>query len=267
MVRIVVLTLLSMVAYALSAPQNHTEGLDWWEKTIFYQIYPRSFKDSDGDGVGDLRGIISKLDYLKELDIEGAWLSPVFKSPMADFGYDISDFYDIDPTFGTLADMEELLRKANDMGLKIILDFVPNHTSEECEWFKKSVKRIEPYTDYYVWHDGKLNAKGERVPPNNWVSNFYGSAWTWNAERGQYYYHQFVKQQPDLNFRNAHVVKEMKNIMLFWLKKGAAGFRVDAINFLFEAADFRDEPLSGKTNDSLAYDYTLHHAVSDQVRT
>lgn len=148
---------------------NNTRSLDWWENTVFYQIYPRSFKDGDGDGVGDIKGIISKLDFLVELGVGGTWLSPVFKSPMKDFGYDISDFYGVDPLFGTMEDMEELFHQANAKGVKIILDFVPNHSSIECEWFKKSVKRIEPYTDYYVWHDGK-NESGVRKPPNNWVS-------------------------------------------------------------------------------------------------
>lgn len=147
---------------------KHGPQLDWWQNAIFYQIYPRSFKDSDGDGIGDIQGIISKLEHLKELGIAGTWLSPIFKSPMADFGYDISNFYDIDPIFGTIADMEELFRKANKLGLKIILDFVPNHTSEEAEWFKKSVDRIEPFTDFYIWHNGK-NVSGQRAPPNNWV--------------------------------------------------------------------------------------------------
>lgn len=184
---------------------------------------------------------------------------------MADFGYDIADFYNIDPIFGTLSDAEELFRIANAMNIKIILDFVPNHSSDECEWFKKSIKRIEPYTDYYVWHDGKVNENGRRVPPNNWVSMFYGAAWTWNPEREQYYLHQFAKEQPDLNYRNPRVVEEMKNVIRFWLKKGASGFRVDAINHLFEAADLRNEPLSGITDDPKAYKYTLHHATRDQV--
>lgn len=169
----------SVVPHAPPQPQaiedneiesKHGEKLEWWQNTIFYQIYPRSFKDSNGDGVGDIKGIISKLEHLKELGVGGTWLSPIFKSPMADFGYDIADFYDIDPTFGTIADVEELFRKANELGIKVILDFVPNHSSDQAEWFKKSVDRIDPYTDFYVWHSGK-NVSGRRVPPNNWVSS------------------------------------------------------------------------------------------------
>lgn len=165
-----------MVAMASAHPTSsiYKKGgtkLDWWQNTVFYQVYPRSFKDSDGDGIGDIKGIISKLDYLRDLGVGGTWLSPIFKSPMADFGYDISDFYAIDPIFGTMEDIEELFRLANERGMKIILDFVPNHSSEQCEWFQKSIKRIEPYTDYYVWHNGR-NVSGKIMPPNNWVSFF-----------------------------------------------------------------------------------------------
>lgn len=247
----------------LTIEHKHGPKLEWWQNGVFYQIYPRSFKDSNGDGVGDLQGVIQKLDYLKELGIDGAWLSPIFASPQADFGYDISNFYEIDPVFGRMQDIEELFQKANKSGIKIILDFVPNHSSDECEWFKKSVKRIEPYTNYYVWHDGKVSATGERSPPNNWNSVFYGSAWTWNDERQQFYLHQFAKQQPDLNYRNPAVVEEMKNVLRFWLKKGAGGFRIDAVCHLFEVEDLRDEPLSGYTNDSKSYSYTHHHYTID----
>lgn len=152
---------------------KHGPKLEWWQNTIFYQIYPRSFKDSNGDGVGDIQGIISKLDHLKELGIGGAWLSPCFKSPMVDFGYDIADFYSVDPIFGTNEDLEELFRKANALGIKIILDFVPNHSSDKSEWFIKSVNGDPEFKDYYIWHEGKT-VNGKRVPPNNWVStNFF----------------------------------------------------------------------------------------------
>lgn len=154
------------------ATAKHGPKLEWWQNTIFYQIYPRSFKDSDGDGVGDIKGIISKLEHLKELGIGGTWLSPIFKSPMADFGYDIADFYSVDPIFGTNEDLEELFRKAKALGIKVILDFVPNHSSDQSEWFKKSVNREEPYTNYYIWNDGKV-VDGKRVPPNNWVSSIF----------------------------------------------------------------------------------------------
>lgn len=170
------LFVLMLIAMAFAAPQSPLykgkgSKLDWWQNSAFYQIYPRSFKDSDGDGIGDIRGIIQKLDYIEALGVGGTWISPIFTSPMVDFGYDISDFYGVDPLYGTMADLEELFRQANARGIKILLDFVPNHTSEECEWFKKSIKRLAPYTDYYVWHDGKRNSTGHPIPPNNWVNN------------------------------------------------------------------------------------------------
>lgn len=169
--KLAILLLVAVVAVS-AVPTRHTlPELEWWESGVFYQIYPRSFKDSDGDGVGDLKGITSKLEHIKELGAAGTWLSPIFKSPMRDHGYDIEDFYAVDPLFGTMKDLDELFKKAKELKLKVILDFVPNHSSNESEWFKKSVDRIEPYTNYYVWHDGRINATdGKRVPPNNWVS-------------------------------------------------------------------------------------------------
>lgn len=152
-----------------SITTRHQFNLEWWQNAIFYQIYPRSFKDSNGDGIGDIKGIISKLNHLKELGVTGVWLSPIFKSPMFDFGYDIADLYNVDPIFGTNEDLEELFRQAKALGIKVILDFVPNDTSDQSEWFKKSVERIDPYTNYYLWNDGKV-VNGKRVPPNNWVN-------------------------------------------------------------------------------------------------
>lgn len=237
--------------------------LEWWQNALFHQIYPRSFKDTDGNGVGDIKGIIEKLPYLKELGIEATWLSPIFKSPMVDHGYDIEDFYTIDPLFGTNEDAEELFKKANELEIKIVLDFVPNHTSDRSEWFQKSIEGDPNYVDYYIWEDGKLLPSGERSPPNNWLSFFHGSAWTWNEHRKQFYLHQFGKTQPDLNFRNPKVVEEMKNVLRFWLKKGAAGFRIDAVNHLFEVEDLRDEPPSGQTDDPNSYFYLRHDYTKD----
>ncbi|XP_065356846.1 maltase 2-like isoform X3 [Calliphora vicina] len=236
---------------------------NWWRHAVFYQIYPRSFMDSDDDGIGDLQGIISKLPYLAETGITATWLSPIFKSPMVDFGYDISDFKDIHHEYGNIDDFEELILQANSLGIKIVLDFVPNHSSDQCEWFKKSAAREEGYEDFYIWADGKINANGEQEPPNNWQSIFYGPAWTWHPEREQYYYHQFTKEQPDLNYRNSEVIKAMDEVILFWLDKGVSGFRVDAVNHLFEDPDLKDEPLSGKTEDPKSYDYTQHLYTKD----
>ncbi|XP_053662156.1 maltase 2-like [Anopheles marshallii] len=247
---------------------SRTEASDdeWWQRTVFYQIYPRSFMDSDGDGVGDLRGITSRLAHLKDAGIGATWLSPIFLSPMVDFGYDIADYTAIQPEYGTMEDFEALLAEAERFGIKIILDFVPNHTSDQCEWFQRSVAREEPYTDYYVWHDGRVDpstGNGTRLPPNNWQSVFYGSAWTLHPVRGQYYLHQFTAQQPDLNFRNPAVAEEMREVLRFWLRKGVAGFRIDAVNHLFEVEGFPDEPETGTDRDPLSYGFTHHIYTKD----
>ncbi|XP_034476705.1 maltase A1-like [Drosophila innubila] len=246
---------------------------DWWQTAQFYQIYPRSFKDSDGDGIGDLNGITSKLEYLKDLGVTAAWLSPIFTSPMVDFGYDISDFFDIQPEYGTLDDFRNLIKKANELGLKIILDFVPNHSSDENDWFKKSVKKEKGYADYYIWHDGKVNATtGKREPPTNWLQYFRGSAWQWNEERQQYYLHQFAVQQPDLNYRSPDVVAQMKRVLRYWLNEGVAGFRCDALPPLFEVlpdgeGQYPDEALSGATQDADDRDYLTTKYIENQPET
>ncbi len=176
--------------------------LAWWQRGVVYQIYPRSFQDSDGDGTGDLRGIISRLDYFTWLGVDAIWVSPVYPSPMTDFGYDVSDYCDIDPRFGTLADMDALIAEAHLRGLKLILDYVPNHTSDQHPWFIESRRsRNSPKRDWYLWH----NAASDGSPPNNWLSNFGGPGWTWDAASGQYYYHSFLPTQPDLNWRNPQV--------------------------------------------------------------
>lgn len=262
--------LLLIIICIISATDNLSivAGLtndQWWRKTVFYQIYPRSFKDSNGDGIGDLKGITSKLDHLKATGIDATWLSPIFQSPMIDFGYDISDYKAIHAEYGTMDDFHELISKAKELGIKIILDFVPNHTSDQCEWFIKSANREAGYEDYYVWRDGLVSDDGEAVPPNNWVSVFYGSAWTYHPIRKQFYLHQFTKEQPDLNFRNPKVKDEMKDVLRFWLDKGVDGFRIDAVNHLFEDEEFKDEPASGKETDPLSYDFLDHIYTKDLV--
>ncbi|KAM8713406.1 hypothetical protein ACLKA7_013683 [Drosophila subpalustris] len=245
--------------------------LKWWQTGAFYQIYPRSFKDSNGDGVGDLNGITERLSYLKELGITATWLSPIFTSPMADFGYDIANFTEIASIFGTMADFERLLGVAKQMDIKIILDFVPNHSSDECDWFKRSAAGDPEYKDFYVWHPGKM-VNGSRHPPSNWVSVFRGSAWQWHDTRQEYYLHQFVKKQPDLNYRNPKVREAMKNVLRFWLSKGVAGFRIDAVPHVFEIApdasgQFRDEPRNDWNNDPDDYGYLQHIYTVDQQET
>ncbi|XP_050543700.1 maltase A1-like [Daktulosphaira vitifoliae] len=243
--------------------------LKWWQSGVIYQVYVRSFKDSDGDGIGDLHGLTEKIEYLKDLGVGAIWLSPIFKSPQYDIGYDISDYRDIDPSYGTLDDFDKLIDESHKAGIKVILDFVPNHSSHEHEWFKKSVKRIAPYTDYYVWKDAAKNEKGERIPPNNWLSVFNsGSAWEWDEERQQYYFHQFLVQQPDLNYRCPALVEEIKNVMRYWLDRGVDGFRFDAVPALFEVENLMDEPKSSKS-DALPtdYDYLDHPYTQDQPET
>jgi alpha-glucosidase len=211
----------------------------WWRNGIFYQIYPRSFQDFDGDGVGDLVGIMRRLPYLVDLGIDAVWLSPIFPSPMADFGYDISDYTDIDPIFGTMSAFDALVREAHERGLKIILDLVPNHTSDQHPWFIASrSSRDDPKRDWYIWRDPKPDGS----EPNNWLSEFAGSAWAYDETTGQYYYHAFLAQQPDLNWRNPEVREAIYDAMRFWLRKGVDGFRVDVIWHLIKDAEFRDNP-------------------------
>jgi len=210
----------------------------WWKERVVYQIYPRSFQDSNGDGVGDIPGIISRLDELKELGVGIIWLSPVYKSPDMDNGYDISDYRDINPKFGTMADMESLFAEAEKRDIKIVMDLVVNHTSDEHDWFIKSRDKDSPYRDYYIWEMGRNSGK----PPNNWTSFFLGSAWEFDPKSGEYYLHLFDKKQPDLNYRNPKVIEEVKDIMRFWLDKGAAGFRCDVINILFKTSYDDGEP-------------------------
>ncbi|XP_072936794.1 maltase A1-like [Epargyreus clarus] len=234
-------------------PPPELKPLDWWEHCALYQIYPRSFKDSDGDGIGDLQGIISELEHFKDAGVDAIWMSPIFESPMVDFGYDISNFYEIHYEYGTMEDFEELLAKAHGLGIRVLLDFVPNHASTESEYFIKSVAMEEGYEDYFIWADAlpDPNNASNRLPPSNWVSQFGGSAWEWNEQRQQYYLHQFAIEQADFNFRNQAVRDEMFNIMEFWLDKGADGFRVDALPYLIEAdpadhnGSYPDDPLSG----------------------
>lgn len=202
----------------------------WWHERIFYQIYPRSFCDSNNDGIGDIPGIISKLDYLKKLGIGAIWLSPVYASPNKDNGYDISDYKAIHPEFGTMEDMDRLFLEAKKRDIKIVMDLVINHTSDQHEWFKKSKDINSPYHDYYIYAPGKIDKKGKETPPNNWKSMFMGPAWQKCEENGLYYMTLFTPEQVDLNYRNPKVIEEVKEIMRFWLDKGAAGFRCDVIN-------------------------------------
>ncbi|MET0314746.1 MAG: alpha-amylase family glycosyl hydrolase, partial [Hansschlegelia sp.] len=211
----------------------------WWRRGVVYQVYPRSFQDTNGDGIGDLEGVRRRLDHLVSLGVDALWLSPIFPSPMADFGYDVSDYCGIDPIFGTIEDFGRLLAEAHARRLKVILDFVPNHSSDAHPWFAESRRgREDPKRDWYIWRDPAPDGG----PPNNWVSNFGGSAWSYDEASGQYYHHAFLREQPDLNWRNPELRAAMAEALRFWLDRGVDGFRVDVIWHLVKDADFRDNP-------------------------
>ncbi len=211
----------------------------WWQTGVIYQIYPRSFQDTNGDGIGDLKGIEQRLDYLASLGVDAIWISPIYPSPMADFGYDVADYCDVDARFGTLADFDDLLAQAHARGLKVLLDFVPNHTSDRHPWFVESrSSRDNPKRDWYIWRDPAPDGG----PPNNWISDFGGSAWEWDEATGQYYYHAFLKEQADLNWRNPAVQAAMYDVMRFWFDRGVDGFRIDVLWHMVKAADFPDNP-------------------------
>ena len=246
--------ILLILAVALRATRAQRKSPDaaphpWYQHAVFYEIYPRSFMDSDGDGIGDLNGIASKLDYLKALGVDAIWIAPCFPSPQVDFGYDVSDYKNIDPMYGTLADFDRLQKLAAEHGIKIILDFVVNHTSDQHPWFVDSrSSRTAQKRDWYIWRDGKRDGKDDD-PPNNWISNFGGSAWQWDSATKQYYYHYFYVQQPDLNWRNPAVVDAMYGTTEWWYKRGVAGYRLDAVDSLFEDPALKDNPLLPGTND------------------
>jgi alpha-glucosidase len=211
----------------------------WWQTCVIYQIYPRSFQDSNDDGIGDLRGIVQRLDYIVSLGVDAVWISPIYPSPMVDFGYDVADYCDVDPRFGGLADFDNLLMQAHRRGLKVLLDFVPNHSSDQHPWFVESRScRENQKRDWYIWRDPAADGG----PPNNWISDFGGSAWQWDEVTGQYYYHAFLKEQPDLNWRHPAVQTAMYDVMRFWFDRGVDGFRIDVLWHMVKAADFPDNP-------------------------
>jgi alpha-glucosidase len=258
---------------ALSPPKSvDAEGHQWWQHAVFYEVYPRSFADSNNDGIGDLNGIASKLDYLKELGVNAIWITPCFPSPQIDFGYDVSDYEAIDPMYGTMKDFDHLMAEAKKRNIRVILDFVVNHTSDQHKWFvdSKSSKTSE-HRDWYIWRDGK----GPGQPPNNWLSTFGLSAWKFDPKTNQYYYHYFYPEQPDLNWRNPAVEKAMLDVTRFWYKRGVAGFRLDAVDTLFEDPNLTDNPVLpgtdkfGRPNQEEKYNKKLPevHGVMRKLRS
>ncbi len=237
----------------------------WWQKGVVYQIYPRSFQDTNGDGIGDLNGITARLDYLADLGIDAIWISPFYPSPMKDFGYDIANFTDIDSRFGDLADFDLMISEIHKRGLKLIMDFVPNHTSDQHPWFMQSrASKNNPKRDWYIWRSGRTPS----APPNNWRSVFGGSAWQLDPETGEYYYHAFLKEQPDLNWHHPDVRSAMLDAMKFWLSRGVDGFRVDAVNEIAEDLALKDEPKNPAWNPSRRdNDRLIHIYTGDQKAT
>jgi alpha-glucosidase len=251
----------SAAATAPASTSSNNDN-DWWQHAVFYEIYPRSFQDSNGDGIGDLNGVTQRLDYLKALGIDAIWLTPIYPSPQVDFGYDISDYENVDPQYGTLKDFDRLTAEAKKRGIRIIMDSVMNHTSDKHPWFIESrSSRDNPKRDWYVWRDGK--GPGGKQPPNNWISEFGHSAWEWDPKTNQFYYHRFYIQQPDLNWRNPAVEKAMFDTLRFWMDRGVFGFRLDAIPSLFEDPQLRDNKPTGGRN---AYgDLKLDNAMTDNL--
>jgi alpha-glucosidase len=260
----------SSVAMIVPADANAASGDKWWKHAVLYEIYPRSFQDSNGDGIGDINGITSRLDYLKDLGIDAIWITPMYPSPGVDYGYDISNYSAIDPEYGTMEDFDHMVAEAKARGIRVIMDYVINHTSDQNAWFKESrASRDNPKRDWYVWHDGKMGRDGKPgpdgrpYPPNNWQSWFGHSAWTWDEGTKQYYYHYFYVQQPDLNWHNPEVRKAMYGVLQFWMQHGVAGFRIDAVSRLFEDPEMRDDPYLPGFN---AYgDRNIQHKYTDDL--
>jgi alpha-glucosidase len=248
---VLLLLALGLGALAQNKPAD-AEGQSWWHQAVFYEIYPRSFADSSNDGIGDIPGITSKLDYLRWLGVDAIWITPMFPSPHLDWGYDVSDYYNVDPDYGTLEDMDKLLAQSKQRNIRVLLDFVLAHTSDQNKWFEESrSSRTNPKRDWYIWRDGR----GPGQPPNNWTSVFGGPAWKYDPATGQWYYHYFYPSQASLNWRNPEVEKNMFDVTRWWYKRGVAGFRLDAVDAMFVDSQFRDNPVVG----------TLKNALGDSV--
>ncbi|XP_066450595.1 amino acid transporter heavy chain SLC3A1 isoform X1 [Eleutherodactylus coqui] len=263
---LIIIATLAIIAATITIIALSPKCLDWWQRSPIYQVYPRSFRDSNNDGSGDLKGVQEKIDHFVYLDVSTVWVAPFYESTLKDYRYAVDNFRSVDPTFGTMNDFENLLAALHDKGIKLIIDLIPNHTSNKHDWFKFSRHKTDKYTDYYIWRDCLYD--GKVIPPNNWVSMYGGSAWEYDSERQQCYLHQFQKEQPDLNFYNPDVVNEILDIIRFWLEKGVDGFTVDAAKFLLEAEHFRDEPQVNKSQNSTtitSYGELYHDYTTTQV--
>lgn len=254
----------SVVSAAEEPAEPGTDGMAWWQKINAYEIYVNSFQDSDGDGYGDLNGIRQRLDHLQSLGVGAIWLTPVYASPMVDNGYDVSDYYEINPRYGTMEDMDALIREAEEKGIRVVMDLVYNHTSDQCRWFLESSKdRTNAYSDWYIWRDPQPDGSA----PNNWRSIFGGSAWTWCEARGQYYLHTFAPEQPDLNWADPEVRDALFDVANFWIDKGAGGFRMDAIPYIKKPDDFSDGPVDDSEGMASVHDMTANtEGILDYLR-
>jgi alpha-glucosidase len=257
--RILAVLLLTVAPFLHAQSSNNNSSDPWWKHAVIYEIYPRSFQDSNGDGMGDLNGITARLDYLHDLGVDAIWITPFYPSPQVDYGYDIADYTSIDPAYGTMEDFDRLAREAKKRNIRVLLDFVINHTSDQNKWFAESrSSKNNPKRDWYIWRDGKNGG-----PPNNWLSWFGGPAWTLDPKTNQYYYHYFYTEQPDLNWRNPEVKKAMFDVVRFWLDRGAAGFRIDAVSRLYEDPNLHDDSILPGHN---AYgDPNIEHKYTDNL--
>ncbi len=260
---VVALALATFPCLAQNQPSSNSDSHNWWKKAVFYELYPRSFGDSNGDGIGDLNGITRHLDYLNQLGVDAIWITPCFPSPQVDFGYDVSDYENIDPMYGPLNDFDRLQQEAHKRGIRIILDLVVNHTSDQHAWFKDSrSSRSSAKRDWYIWRDGR----GPGQPPNNWTSTFAGPAWQWDDKTKQWYYHYFYVQQPDLNWRNPAVKQAIYDTSAWWYQRGVAGFRLDAVDTLYEDPKLTDNPiLPGKNAYGDSIEDEIHNKKLPEV--
>ncbi|XP_069810262.1 amino acid transporter heavy chain SLC3A1 [Dendropsophus ebraccatus] len=264
---LIIVATLAIIAATITIIALSPKCLDWWQRSPIYQVYPKSFRDSNNDGSGDLKGVQEKIDHFVYLDVSTVWVAPFYESTLKDYRYAVKDFRAVDPSFGTMTDFENLLAALHDKGIKLIIDLIPNHTSNKHNWFELSRNRTDKYTDYYVWQNCTITGN-QVTPPNNWVSVYGDSAWEYDSERRQCYLHQFRKEQPDLNFHNPDVHNEILDIMKFWLEKGVDGFTVDAAKFLLEAEHLRDEPQVNKLQnpaDVNSYEQLYHDYTTTQV--
>ncbi|XP_018431808.1 PREDICTED: neutral and basic amino acid transport protein rBAT isoform X2 [Nanorana parkeri] len=264
---LIIVATLAIIAATIAIIALSPKCLDWWQSSPIYQVYPKSFRDSDGDGSGDLKGVQEKIDHFVYLGVKAVWVAPFYKSTLKDYRYAVDDFHQVDHSFGTMADFENLLSALHDKGIKMITDLIPNHTSNKHAWFLQSRNRTNIYADYYIWKDCEV--VGDRVvPPNNWVSMYGDSAWEYDNERKQCYFHQFRKEQPDLNLHNPDVHNEILGVIKFWLEKGVDGFTIDSAKFLLEAEHLRDEPQVNKTQQPstvTSYSELYHDYTTTQV--